>query len=605
MGAVFAVDDTALGVRRAIKILHAEVGADADVRVRFDQEARTLARLRHPHLLAVHDVGETEGRPWMVMDLAEGGSLAGRVVSAGPMAPMEVLRALLGVLDALATVHAAGVIHRDIKPQNLLLDADGSLRLADFGIALTKGIELTRTGVVLGSWGFMAPEQRLDPRKVRPATDLFGVAASAVWAIVGGPVSDLHVSEHRAGLLRGVPEDVAGLLHRALAFRPEERFRSAQEMAVAVRAVLGDAAEVAPMTETTATSAPGLSRTVSSSLPQASKPPNGMPQGLIAVGACALLGGAWWTGHWQGAAKPLPIKGATEAEALPMCTSRVDDWIGRYHLGPRETIAVAVGDVDADGVADALFTNQMDASVSVWWGSRGAMPTEHTDVPVGRSGFPVAVGDVTGDRVPDLVASLQDDSSFSITAGIGKRRFGESERLFQGPPPAVPLLDDHDRDGDLDLLFSNTEGWYFVRRNNAGQWDKHELLLTMPPATRLLSTLHRGKRAEVMVRVPDRGEAVTRAPDGRTDAWGGRYKTWIPSFTKEHPDDRYAEDRENHIVRVFPGEPCVVGPVPLGGVHALADLDADGRLDAITFASCAECTSNHIFLRGVLGDTPG
>ena len=106
---------------------------------------------------------------------------------------------------------------------------DGRLKLGDFGIAQLRSLDdLTRTGVALGSWAFMAPEQRLDPRGVGPASDVYGLAATLVWMIHGAPVSDLHVSEHRARLLVGVPDGIAGALSRALAFRPEERFHKVE-----------------------------------------------------------------------------------------------------------------------------------------------------------------------------------------------------------------------------------------------------------------------------------------------------------------------------------------------------------------------------------------
>ena len=231
---VFEVEDTRLGVRRALKCLHAELTTDAVARARFATEAQVMARLSHPHLVTVTDVGEDAApdgtaRVWFVMELLPGGTLAEAIARDGPADPVEAARAMLGVIDAVGLAHRSGVIHRDIKPANLLRDAEGRLKLGDFGIAqLRSPDDLTRTGVALGSWAFMAPEQRLDARGVGPASDVYGLAATLVWMIRGEAVSDLHVTEHRARLLGGVPDAIAGALSRALAFRPEERFHRAE-----------------------------------------------------------------------------------------------------------------------------------------------------------------------------------------------------------------------------------------------------------------------------------------------------------------------------------------------------------------------------------------
>ena len=127
---VYEVEDTRLGVRRAPKRLRAELAADPVARARFSAEAQLMARLSHPHLVAVTDVGEDVDatgvrRMWLVMELLSGGTLADRIARRGALRPEEAVRAMLGVIDGVALAHRSGVIHRDIKPANLLFDADG------------------------------------------------------------------------------------------------------------------------------------------------------------------------------------------------------------------------------------------------------------------------------------------------------------------------------------------------------------------------------------------------------------------------------------------------------------------------------------------------
>src|SRR5688500_9423447 len=147
MGTVWLAEDDRLGVRRAIKILDPTMRRSPTIRRRFDAEARAMARLQHPNIVTVHDVGDDGDRSWIVMELVHGGSLVERVQTTGALHPRTACEVLGPVLDALATAHAAGIVHRDVKPHNILLTADGVPKITDFGIAqMSTGAHLTRTG---------------------------------------------------------------------------------------------------------------------------------------------------------------------------------------------------------------------------------------------------------------------------------------------------------------------------------------------------------------------------------------------------------------------------------------------------------------------------
>ncbi|MET7730112.1 protein kinase [Streptomyces sp. NPDC005402] len=257
MGVVWRAVDEVLGREVAVKELRTYTDADgpelADLRLRMQREARAAARVRHPGVVAVHDVAEVDGRPLIVMELVEGPSLDQVLRKQGTLDPREAAGIGAKVMDALAAAHEAGVLHRDVKPGNILLDRSGRVLLTDFGIATMddpgdgSATNLTRTGHLVGSLDYMAPEraQGADPG---PASDVWALGAtlyaaiegaspfrrtstfSTLTAIVGEPLPE----SHRAGPLGPV-------LQRLLDKRPEAR-PGAEEARVLLQAV-ADGAE--------------------------------------------------------------------------------------------------------------------------------------------------------------------------------------------------------------------------------------------------------------------------------------------------------------------------------------------------------------------------
>lgn len=238
---VYRARDERLGVDCAVKILSAHrEGLRASLRRRLLAEARIMAKLRHPHVLAVTDVGEHGGRDFVVMALADGGSLADVLKSEGPLAPARAVEVGLQLLSALEAAHGAGVVHRDVKPQNLLLTADGRVQLADFGIALIQDAESqrrTRTGVAMGSMAFMAPEQRMDAARVTVAADVYAVGSTLYTLLTNRSPMDLFVADEGSARWEAVPSALLPILFQATRYDAEARFASAAEMAIALQGV--------------------------------------------------------------------------------------------------------------------------------------------------------------------------------------------------------------------------------------------------------------------------------------------------------------------------------------------------------------------------------
>src|SRR5579883_158392 len=241
-----------IGRLDAIKILHPLVASTPQLRARFEQEAQVVNRFHHPGAVEIRDIDVTEdGAPFLVMELLEGETLS-TLMRRGPLQVAEVLDAADQVLDVLAAAHAQGIIHRDIKPDNLLRLRDGHIKVLDFGIArvregLGEGMK-TRTGTTLGTVAYMPPEQAkgidIDGR-----ADVYAVGATMFRLLAGRRVHEADTEAERfvkvvsdpapplASVAREVPAPVCAVVDRALAFDRERRYADAAAMQADVRAV--------------------------------------------------------------------------------------------------------------------------------------------------------------------------------------------------------------------------------------------------------------------------------------------------------------------------------------------------------------------------------
>jgi serine/threonine protein kinase/tetratricopeptide (TPR) repeat protein len=246
MGEVYRAHDERLDRPVAVKVLR-QLGEDEDRRERFRREARAAARTNHPHVCQIYEVGEDEGRPFLVMELLEGQSLDARLIQ-GPLPPGEALEVMSQTLSALGELHARGIVHRDLKPSNLFLTAHG-VKLLDFGLARHLDAQqgaLTVSGLLVGTPFYMAPEQALG-QPITPAVDLFTAGALLYEMLAGSrpfggnstPEVLYSIVNEQPAALGGTPEieRLNAVILRALEKEPANRFPSAREMAEALRAV--------------------------------------------------------------------------------------------------------------------------------------------------------------------------------------------------------------------------------------------------------------------------------------------------------------------------------------------------------------------------------
>jgi serine/threonine protein kinase len=252
MGVVFAARDERLHRTIAVKTM-AGVGRDENARRRFWREARAAASVNHPNICQIYEVGEDAGELFIAMELLEGEGLADRL-QRGAMNPAEAMPITLGILAALAALHARSIVHRDLKPSNVFLTTHG-VKLLDFGLARPEidgtysgTSDVTHTGVVMGTPRYMSPEQAAgDP--IDPRTDLFAAGAILFEMLAGRPAFSgrtlaeiVHATRYeQPPALTGSPAVAAidRVIRRALAKRPAERHATADEMADELRAVRG------------------------------------------------------------------------------------------------------------------------------------------------------------------------------------------------------------------------------------------------------------------------------------------------------------------------------------------------------------------------------
>jgi serine/threonine protein kinase len=241
--------DTSLERYVAIKILSPELMSNTEYVKRFLDEARKTAKMRHPHIVPIHEAGHFENIYYIAMSLIEGRSLAERLKE-GSMKEEDVVRISAGVALALDHAHAHGIVHRDVKPGNILLDADGEPLLTDFGIAREVNVEslgLTGTGVVIGTPLFMSPDQVMG-EYVGPLSDLYSLGVVMYMMLAGEPPfpGPAHCAMHAhvydppppiTDKAPGVSSELATVIHKLLAKKPEDRFQSGKELAEKLRSM--------------------------------------------------------------------------------------------------------------------------------------------------------------------------------------------------------------------------------------------------------------------------------------------------------------------------------------------------------------------------------
>ncbi|MER8017895.1 PQQ-binding-like beta-propeller repeat protein [Streptomyces griseoluteus] len=362
---------SASGMRVAVKVVHAEFARDPEFRGRFRQEVAAARRVSGAFTAPVVDADPEAARPWMATLFIPGPTLSQEVKRNGPMEPAQVRRLMAGLAEALRDIHRVGVVHRDLKPGNVLLAEDGP-KVIDFGISRPKDSELrTETGKLIGTPPFMAPEQFRRPREVGPAADVFALGSVIVHAATGrGPFDSdspyvvAYQVVHDEPELAGVPQGLTPLVRRCLAKEPEDR-PTPDELMLALRSVaasydtqafipaqreaVADGEEAAPPKEE-----PGVP--AEPALPEPAPPERRRWRGRVVLAATAAVlavGGVVASVQWAGAGQ-----GARPRAAPAVTAAGFDGWRSEAVAGVPGTPRCVLGAdrllCTADGAVFAL-----------------------------------------------------------------------------------------------------------------------------------------------------------------------------------------------------------------------------------------------------------
>src|SRR3712207_3025472 len=242
MSTVYRAFDETLQRTVAIKLMHRSLSGDEQQLERFRREARAAARLSHPHVVTVIDAGEDEGHPYIVFEFVDGETLKERIKRCGRLSVVEAVAYAIEIGRALAAAHAERLVHRDVKPQNVLIDPEGRAKVTDFGIALSlEDGGLTATGRVLGTTDYVSPEQALG-EDVTAASDVYSLGVVLYEMLTGSlpfsadsqvGVAMKHVQEPMPDVQRKRPEvsaSLAAVIERATSKEIRNRYASVDEM---------------------------------------------------------------------------------------------------------------------------------------------------------------------------------------------------------------------------------------------------------------------------------------------------------------------------------------------------------------------------------------
>ena len=620
--AVWRVVDSKYDIERAVKTLH--VTETETAMNRFQQEVRIMMRLQSPHIVTVFESFIEEERLHIVMEKCAG-SLDTWSKMYGPMPPKLAVQVMIQLLKGLQVAHTKGVVHRDIKPHNVLIAEDGTVKLADFGLALLylSPESLTKTGALLGSLAFMAPEQRINPSEVTPACDVYSATMTLAWLLEASNVADLYLSETITGLREKYPSELVDIIEKGGLHKPDDRYNSAQEMMQALKAI----EHTLPDSEHSLMGLQLVEVSIHDLMPSPSQPVTTQNQSMelkalnsvrwmlivVVVLLIGISGAVIW--QLQSSGNEVAVLDAEEAgPAIPMCEQPIRSFNRLTKLGPKESVQVLFEDLNQDGKQDAFFVNQYSQSLSVYLGNAEHKLLEPFEMPFDRSRSRPIVKDFNNDGLLDIVSLHIDLQVLLVHWGVGEMEWmSPSEeaktRLLQIPSPYSGMAYDGNEDGLLDLyLIAQNIGdkshQVILRTGDADKvFNNHEVLATFPAPPILDSQYPMAFWLEdgaLMRRdMLDLSQAPTELQTGLTN-----WKLHQSIVNRQGDSEVYLTDPDHYIYRWSESTGvCQVSETPLSSRDAMYEQafgywDDNDSVDVLATQTCMFCTSNHVLLLG-------
>ncbi len=620
--AVWRVVDTMYDVERAIKTLHLTDGENS--LVRFQQEVQIMMRLNSANIVTVYESFVEDGQLHVVMEKCTG-SLNSWSQMYGHMPPRLAVKVVIEMLKGLEKAHRIGVVHRDIKPHNVLIDEDGGVKIADFGLALfyLSPESLTKTGALLGSLAFMSPEQRLNPTEVDPATDIYSTTMTLAWLLENKSVSDLYLSETIADLRTRYPDALVDVIERGGKHKTTDRFTSAKEMMQALKQVEMELPEsehslmglqlvevsVEDLGKVNTNSQVVTAATVEMDMLHSLRWMMLVVVGLLLV----VMGGVFYVQFLK--APAVSVVPADDGFAdIPMCEDAITSFAKSFKPGPREAQASRFFDLNRDGRQDALFINQLDQNMSVYWGNEAGKFDEPAEFAYPRSRNRPLFGDLNNDGQLDMVSLHVDLQNiqvhYSNPDGTWIAPSEETETiLFQVYPPLEGLLYDGNNDGQLDLYFTsqapnNEETPISLRLGDPKEhFLGHEVLFTVPDWSALSDTYPRlywmdgGSlyRKDLVKQTAPSETLATDLPPLRI-----RQVVTSPSGEEQAvlTDERAHVFRWTETMGLCQLSEQGIGTDSLQYGPSFGFWDDNEVLDVLAIRTCAYCTSNHLLMVG-------
>jgi serine/threonine-protein kinase len=411
MGRVFRAYDVRLSRVVALKVLTPEQASDPQILARFQNEARSAARLSHPGIVQVFSAGEHNGIYYIAFEFVEGINLRTHVEQDGPLSVAEALHYVLQVAESLEHANARGVIHRDIKPSNIIVTPNGRTKLIDLGLARMlhqngRSLDLTTSGMTLGTFDYIAPEQARDPRLADIRSDIYSLGCTFFFLLSGQPpfpggsvLQKLlqHQSEEPPnirGIRPDVPEAVARIMRRMMAKSPRHRYQTPEELIQAIRSVTGIPGPAVSLSRDQGTSAATRKR-----MPLQQHLPWLVPVAILLLSTLVL--DWWWSEgaedaiyfgddirHQEGLFSPLtPTPPAPPSESEPTGQQGPGpEWPGSAHDTPFP---------GSSGVTEE--TNQVSGQAELGWAAENPVAGMNTTVPTGSKD---SVASLTGSVLP-------------------------------------------------------------------------------------------------------------------------------------------------------------------------------------------------------------